>query len=225
MSNIQEALAVRHSEENEVGLFGGKAIKGLIGYFGLEEWWLSAFSDDERRYISERYQPLGSSGDTLTSGNISYTSATAVGFVHGLASWFSGKNDRPIGYKILAKAEELADEKTPVLDRHFLYQTKLELHYKDREIPEHREQAIAACLQQIRLSPKARDAFHAEYDRFGNPPLPSHRGYEQLAIILEKEVKYREAIELCAEAERQGWRGDWQRRIERCRKKLAKMQA
>ena len=115
--------------------FGRKAIKGEIGYFGLEEWWLSVFSDDERRYISQRYQPLGSSGDTLTSANISYTSQTVVGFLQNLASWFSGKNDRPIGYKILAKVEELADDKTPVLARHFLYQTKLELHYKDRENP------------------------------------------------------------------------------------------
>lgn len=205
--------------------FGRKAIKGEIGYFGLEEWWLSVFSDDERRYISQRYQPLGSSGDTLTSANISYTSETVVGFLQNLASWFSGKNDRPIGYKILAKVEELADDKTPVLARHFLYQTKLELHYKDRENPDHREQAIAACLQQIRLSLEARDAFKAEYAAFGNAPLPSHRGYQQLAIILEKEMKYREVIELCTEADKQGWSGDWQHRIERCRKKLAKTQA
>ncbi len=200
-------------------------MRGLIGYFGLEEWWLSAFSDSERRYINERYQPLGSSGGTLISGDISYTSQTAMGFLQNLASWFSGKNDRPIGYKILAKAEELANEKTPVLDRHFLYQTKLELHYKDRESPEHRDQAIAACLQQIRMSREARDAWRAEFGRFGSLSLPSHKGYEQLAIILEKEMKFREAIELCAEADRQGWRGNWQHRIERCRKRLAKTQA
>ena len=38
-------------------------------------------------------------------------------------------------------------------------------------------------------------------------------------------MKYREVIELCTEADKQGWSGDWQHRIERCRKKLAKTQA
>ena len=32
-------------------LKGKKRVKGSIGYFGLEDWWLSAFSEDERRYI------------------------------------------------------------------------------------------------------------------------------------------------------------------------------
>ena len=196
--------------------------KGEIGYFGLAEWWQSAFSDDERRYIRDRYQPLGSSGDTLTSGDISCTSQSVVGFLHGLASWFSRKEDRPIGYKILAKAEELADDNTPVLDRHFMYQTKLELHYKDRDKPGHLEKAVAACLQQIELAPQAAAAFKAEYSAFGNAPLPSHRGYQQLAIVLEKQKNFREAMGLCAQAEKQGWAGDWQHRIERCCKKLAR---
>ena len=66
-----------------MGLFGflskKKRIKGSIGYFGLQDWWLSAFSDEERRYIQEKFRPLGASGDSLTSGDISYTTETAVG--------------------------------------------------------------------------------------------------------------------------------------------------
>ena len=205
--------------------FGQKAIKGEIGYFGLEEWWLSAFSDDERRHIQDRYQPLGATANTLTSGDISYTSQTVVGFLCTLASWFSREDDRAIGHKILAKAEELADDSTPILDRHFMYQTKLELHYKDRDKPGHLEKAVVACLQQIELAPQAREAFKAEYSAFGNAPLPSHKGYRQLAIVLEKQMKFREAIGVCAQAEKQGWAGDWQHRIERCGKKLAKKRA
>jgi hypothetical protein len=144
-------------------------IKGDIGYFGLADWWLSAFTDEERRYIRERYQPLGFSGDTLTSGDVSYTSQTPIGFLSGLAGWFLKADDRAIAYKILEKAEELAKEVTPVLDHHFMYQTKLELYYKDRDKPGYLDKAIEGCLQQIELAPQAADAFRAAYE--GSPTV------------------------------------------------------
>ena len=197
-------------------------IKGEIGYFGLEQWWTTTFSDKERRYIRERYQPLGSPQDPLTSGSISHTNQTAVVLLYGLASWFSRKEDRSIGYQFLAKADELLDRNVPVLDRHFFYQVKLELHYKDRDKAGHLQQAIEACLKQIELAPQARQAFKEKYAAFGQANLPSHRGYGQLAIVLEKQGRLRESIELCIRAESEGWAGDWQHRIDRCRKKLAR---
>jgi len=206
-----------------MGLFGflngKKRIKGSIGYFGLEDWWLSAFSDEERRYIQEKFQPLGASGDSLTSGDISYTTQTAVGLLYTLAGWFSKEEERPIAYKIIEKAEELSTAKTRILDVHFLYGEKLKIYYMDRDKPGYLEKAIEACKQQIELAPKATDAFRAEYK---DSPLPSHKGYEQLAIILEKQKSFREAIELCAQVDKQGWAGDWGKRIERCKKKLEK---
>lgn len=206
-----------------MGLFGflkGKRmVKGSIGYFGLEGWWLSAFSDEERQYIQKKFQPLGSSGDSLMSGEISYTSQTAVGLLWALAGWFSMEEERPIAYKILEKAEELSKTETLVLDVHFLYGEKINIYYKDRDKPEYLEKAVEACKQQIELAQKAADAFKAEYK---DSPLPSHKGYEQLAIILEKQKNFEETIKLCARAEEQGWAGDWGKRIERCKKKLEK---
>jgi len=193
--------------------------KGLIGYFGLENWWISEFSDEERRHITETFQPLGSSGDSLTSGDISYTSQTAVGLLQNLAGWFSKEKDRPIAYKLMKKAEELAETEGSVLDAHFLYGQKLAVYYKDRETPGCLEKAIDACKQQIDLAEKAAKAFRREYK---DSPLPSHKGYQQLAIIFEKQGKFDETIELCRNADRQGWAGDWEKRIERCRKKATK---
>jgi hypothetical protein len=198
--------------------FGKKQTGGMIRYFGLADWWQSAFTDEERRHIRETYQPLGASGDTLTTGNISYSSQSAAGFLHTLASWFHRPNDRPLAHKILAKAEEFADD-APVLDRHFKCQTKLELYYKDRNQPGFLDKAMDACREQIALAPEAAEAFRATYE---DSPLPSHSGYGQLAVILEKQMRYEEAISLCAGAEQEGWAGDWGKRIERCRKKLAK---
>jgi tetratricopeptide (TPR) repeat protein len=199
-----------------LGIFKEKPrIKGIIGYFGLADWWLTEFSDSERQHIQERFQPLGSSGSSLIERDISYTSVTAVGFLHALAGWFAKAEDRHIAYKILKKAEELVNDKTRLLDVHFLYGTKVEIYYKDRDKLGGLEKAIQACKQQICYAQKAAKAFKREYKN----SLPTHKGYEQLAIILEKQNKYSEAIEICQQALEQGWAGDWERRIERCRKK------
>lgn len=52
--------------------------------------------------------------------------------------------------------------------------------------------------------------------------LPSHHGYKQLAIILEKRGAYQDARSLCEQADAQGWKGDWAARIARLEKKIAK---
>ena len=52
--------------------------------------------------------------------------------------------------------------------------------------------------------------------------LPSHTGYKQLAIILEKEGDIKGAIKLSKQALKQGWTDDYEKRIERLSKKLAK---
>lgn len=80
--------------------------------------------------------------------------------------------------------------------------------------------AIQACKLQIELAPQAANAFRKEYIK---QPLPRPVGYEQLAIIREKEKNYLEAIKLSKQAKKQGWAGDWDKRIERCEKKFKKL--
>ncbi len=50
-----------------------------------------------------------------------------------------------------------------------------------------------------------------------------HPGFEQLAIICEKRGQTEEALRLSQEAQRQGWNGGWEGRIERLSKKTAKL--
>jgi len=52
--------------------------------------------------------------------------------------------------------------------------------------------------------------------------LPAHVGYQQLAIIREKQGDIDGAINISQKASEEGWAGDWENRIERCKKKLAK---
>ena len=53
----------------------------------------------------------------------------------------------------------------------------------------------------------------------------SHRGFQQLAIIREKQGNFAEALRLCREAESQGWQDegrDWSARIAKLEQRVAK---
>jgi len=191
-------------------------VKGLIGYFGLENWWLDEFNEDERNYIKTK---INNSDNSLTSGDISFTNETVIGLLGTLACWFIKPEDRNIAHRILNKALEFSTN-APVLDVYFLYNQMIMTYYKDRNISEYMDKTIDACRKQIDLAPDAKKAFKKEYR---NSPLPAHRGYKQLSIILEKIGCYQEAIKLLKQADIQGWAGDWSNRIERCNKKMKKI--
>lgn len=193
-------------------------IGGEIAYYNLTDWWLKTFSKQEQDYIVKTFQPLGGSGIDLIKGEIQYSSGSAVSLLSNLAGWFKNDKDREIGYKLLDKAEKLIADNTDTLSIHFFYQNKLEFYYRFREIDqESLNIAIEACKKQIELSPSAILAFKKEYE---HEKLPMHTGYEQLDIILEKQSKFNEVIALCEKAKNQGWGGDWDKRIERCMKKM-----
>jgi tetratricopeptide (TPR) repeat protein len=205
------------------GLFNKKKlIKGEIGYFGLQDWWLSTFSQEERNHIEEIFKPLGGDPNDkpLTEGDITWTSQTAAGLLGSLAGWFNNPRDREIAKKIIQKADKLASQGTAVLDHHFALQQKMEIYYRERETsPGAMETAIQACREQIALAPQAAQAFQKEYP---GEILPAHAGYSQLRIILEKQGKFDEAIELCEQAKQQGWSSNWDKQIETLNKKEAK---
>lgn len=194
-------------------------IGGQIAYFGLQDWWLNDLTSDERNTILAVYQPMtfgGGSGNSLIDGNVSRSGGTAIGLLWMLAGWFKKPEHRTIGYKIIKKAERMVCSDTKILDLHFLYQTKMEVYYRNRNNDEFAlPLAIEACKQQIAISEKAKIAFLEEYGS-----LPSHEGYKQLCIIMEKQKNFEEVIRLSKIAREQGWVGDWDKRIEKCEKRL-----
>lgn len=196
-------------------------IKGHVGYFGLGDWWLSAFTDQERAYIEKTYQPLGSGEGSLTQTNISFTTATVSTFLSGLSTWFrKTSRDRDIARRILIKALEIGDPQKDVLGVHFTYQALIEVWYRDRDtLPEAIDEAISACLGQIEIAQMAARQFKKEYPKSA---LPSHVGYTQLTIIYDKQGRYDEAIRVAQQAKKLGWNGDWDARVQRYEKKKAK---
>ncbi len=196
-------------------------IGGEIGYFGLAEWWMSEFCEVDRKFIVQKYQPMGAGERSIIEGNLSFSSQSALSFLTDLSCWFRKDDERAIAVRILRKAEEYVNENTDVLDIHFFYGHKVSTFYKDRDRVEGAlSEAIAACNEQIKIAKRAKRAFLKEYKA---RPLPCHKGYEQLAIIYEKQKNYIRAIHISQHALSQGWSGDWDKRMQRCFAKQEKI--
>ncbi|WP_154543026.1 hypothetical protein [Mobiluncus porci] len=107
-----------------------------------------------------------------------------------------------------------------------------------RDDPVYFERSMECARLQIEMEAKARRAFKREFDSIKsvtiermraegewNPgvfKLPEHHGYKRMAIVLEKEKRYGDALKVIREARRKGWNGDWDKREERIEKRLAK---
>lgn len=196
-------------------------IKGQIGYFDSADWWLSAFTEQERTWIESVYKPLGGEPASLTQSEITYTTASVSMFLSSLSTWFrKTEKDRDIARRILEKALEVGDPKKDVLGVHFTYQALIEVWYRDRDtLPKAIDEAISACLGQIGIAQQAARQFKNDFPK---SPLPSHVGYTQLTVIYDKQGRYDEAIEIAQQAMQQGWNGDWSTRIQRYEKKRTK---
>jgi hypothetical protein len=195
-------------------------VEGTIGYFGLIDWWLTEFTDEEREYIDLNYNPMGAPPRSLTISKISWTTQTTVSLLTGLAGWFSKADASLIRKRFIKKLIEVIDlTDSDIIDVHFAYAQLMEIYYRARNVdPSALERAIWACEKQIAIAAEAAKAFQ-EGD-FPEPKIPYHKGYEQLAIILERQKNYAAVIRLCNQAKEQRWCGDWEHRIERCERKL-----
>lgn len=122
----------------------------------------------------------------------------------------------------IARIHGVKAKTQPILDRHFGLQDEIRATYRRRDSdPKALAATIEACRRQIDLAPATAEAMRTAWrDKRGNPlPLPRHLGFEQLAIIREREGDFPEVIRLSRDANRQGWAGDWDKRIARCEQK------
>lgn len=82
------------------------SVNGLIGYFGLQDWWLNEFTERERSRIKSCY---GKS--TLTEGVIKATSLTASDLIRAMASfWQPTAEDELLISRLMAKADEMLND-------------------------------------------------------------------------------------------------------------------
>ena len=174
--------------------------EGRIGHYGLTDWWLSTFTTVERDEIQAR-RPSLVAGDNqdITATERARPGSTSGWIENSLMSVgveFIQSMDFGIAERLIAKATEVGG--ASILDRHFGHQEMAQAYYRHRnDDPEALALAIDACEKQILLGPEAAKAFLSE-----DPEdfLPAHHGFQQLAIIREREKDYAEAIRLCREA-------------------------
>lgn len=196
-------------------LFGAPKHGGMIGYLKLSDWWNSLGEVNQKR-IARVYT---SGGESLTKGEVYGSSYTASSFLSVMASWFSKDADRDLGYLIIAEAERRQLPNADIWDRFTLLSDKLALHYRGSDDPHHYSIAKATCFEMIDLAPNLSKSHKR---RFPGELLLHHAGYDQLAIMLEREGAFQETIALCQKAKKQGWLGEWDSRIDRCRVRMEK---
>lgn len=80
------------------------ANEGLIGYFGLHDWWLTTFNAAEREHIEKN----GFGNSSLTQGVVTATSHTAYSVIIAMAGfWKPTAAEEKLIAQLNAKAEEL----------------------------------------------------------------------------------------------------------------------
>lgn len=220
-------------------------IGGEIAQYGLTQWWVS-LTDRERSLLISNYNPTYVSaygGHVLVKGNLGKKSHDIpAGFLMTLSSWLhkSEGEEKRLAIKLANHAWELRDVIEPVvasratLSRHFALGRMCEFFYVLRDDPVYFERAMECARLQIEMEAKARRAFKREFDSINSVTvgktrteardfdLPIHHGYKRMAIVLEKEKRYGDALKVIREARHKGWNGDWDKREERIEKRLAK---
>ncbi|MGE4443838.1 MAG: hypothetical protein AB7E37_02520 [Candidatus Altimarinota bacterium] len=193
-----------------------KQISGIIGYFGLGDWWQSSFSKEEQDYIISKYNPLGGNGESLVEGKPTYVSGNIVSLLGGLSGWFSNENDFNIGFLFLGKGEDLINKGIAIskIDLHFFYADQINFYYKFRNNKGFYDNFIDSCKKQINISNLVAKEMKLEY----GDKLPKHTGYEKLIFVFSIEGKKNEVIELSLKAKSEGWNGDWEKFIEKIAK-------
>ena len=116
---------------------------------------MSEFSDEDANYILKTFQPLGTSGFSLIEGEVTNLSQSSTFFLSNLSLWFNNDQAKSIGFKIIKKAEDSIILGTDILDLHFLFDSKIQLYYKHRDLePSMINEVENACIQQFEIAPK-----------------------------------------------------------------------
>ena len=175
--------------------------KGLLAYYGLEKWFLS-LADEEQAKIRECHSMgIGIDPNDLEFGNFGSSSSSSLSkqmFLNVLGVNTLGQKYYALTEKILLEALEAKDDN--VIDRHFTYNSLIDLYYKQRESsPDAIEKCIKYCLEDINILEDFLQALKMEYDDDAPPLIPS---IQRLIIIYEKLGNFEEGMKLCGIAQK-----------------------
>lgn len=187
-------------------------IKGLIEYFNLINFWEN-LSPNQQEYLRNEFNSgLGVNPKSLIDIKIESSNQTKLSFLGIFLQSPRVDSDEILFEKIINQAELAISDCNDILDIHFYLQAIIIYYYRKRKKNnDFYNLAKESCLRQINIAEEAKISFIRDFGK----TLPSHYGYKQYSIILQKEKKYKEAILICTLALKQGWNGDWKKRIVR----------
>lgn len=127
-------------------------------------------------------------------------------------------------HDICEKLYPIIDEYINITDiyRKFIYwEGRIEIYWKNMEtIDNALANAKQYCQYSIDISKDVSDFIKNELKI---PEwLKNHVGYKRMIMILTKEKDFHKILELCEKAKSEGWKGDWDERIEKIKVKINK---
>ncbi len=198
-----------------------KKTEGMIGYLGLENFWMSLSFEQSEAMI--RYTRSGLGADSNSSpieGKISYASARPLSYLGSFISWAIADHNYELADKIIEHCDKIFDKATPV-DRHFYLIGAADCYYKQRII---REDALALAEKYHMMDVKLFPQYKGPLVKAMGGILPRIPSFQQLAIMYEKAGRYQDAIDICklamkydlTDSTKSGYAG----RLEKLQKKL-----
>ncbi|MCB5409456.1 hypothetical protein [Pseudogemmobacter faecipullorum] len=193
-------------------------VMGDIAAMGLEDWWLSTFSESDREWMADTYAPLGGRPRPLVEGGPFSHSPNRFSYLSNAATWFSKPGHEHCAIAFLNKAMEHLGDDMNIIDRHFALYNLSETFYRWREtVSGALDNSVKCAEMAVSFHEETAQAFSKEYNH-----IPRHPGFTRLRIVAEKKGDFDKALELCLTAQRTGWEDDWPKHIARIEKKLLK---
>ncbi|MFW6001421.1 MAG: hypothetical protein ACOCQE_03525 [Halanaerobium sp.] len=168
---------------------------------GLEKWWQSEFTADEREYIK-------SESSMLLDSRYNFDKSPAE-ILYLLAGYVNTKNTKGHQYLaqlLLEKAVQLADDPLILF---IIYSQLIKLYFEHRnDAEEIRFKVIELCKKQINLSEEVlnllkKNELSEKITEF------EHEGYQKLALLNIEDGESEKAEELLTKAKAEGWTGNW----------------
>jgi hypothetical protein len=186
---------------------------GLIGFYGLSEWWHTSFTDEEKETILEKYSRYNSQHQLLT-GFVDERAQTAVAFLAYLAQWFTTV-DPVISAKMMEKAEGLLESALPTEMKFSILASCIEIYYKTKDSQNFITRFDRAGKSLMEILPDY-EPFHLESGmRF---KIDSYC-LILLVAVYKKAGRYPEAAYIATQAKSKNWPGDWDHQLSIIKKK------
>lgn len=210
MGEVVSLFNATHQTERDPGLLV------QLRRLGLMEWWENNVSLAEELSFDHMIALV-----LCPECESRLTTDTGPSYLSFLSRWSTIDNP-DLSDRLHIKAFSEPSCPHDYVDFHFDCMDCIRSHYRRRTDQFHLDRSILWCQRMIGIANPTAQAFPLVYGNDMYFSHWSHLGYHQLAIIREKQGDSPEAIRLSEEAKTTGWSGDWDTRITRLRKKLAK---